>query len=78
MSTSDPRAYWQNYVDRKGGPAKVADELGIPYSTIAGICNGNRGIGRDLADRMAKADPELDPMLLVWVRPETKSRKRAA
>lgn len=77
MSTQDPRLYWQEYVDRVGGPTKVAEKLGIPYSTIAGVSNGSRGIGHDLADRMAKADPDLDPMVLVWVRPEPKGTKAA-
>lgn len=73
MSTQDPRAYWQSYVDGKGGVAKAAETLKIPYSTIAGICNGSRGIGHDLAERMAKADDSLDPMILVWVRPQPKA-----
>ncbi len=64
-----PRTYWQNYVDRHGGPAAVADRLAIPYSTIASICNGWGGIGRKLALRMAKADRSLDPAVLVFVIP---------
>lgn len=79
MSTKDPRAYWQTYVDRNDGPAGVAKKLGIPYQTIASVCNGSRGIGHDLADRMAKADKSLDKSVLVWVRPVAKpKRKRAA
>lgn len=64
----DARTYWNAYVDRIGGPTKVAAHLGIPYSTIAGVCNGSRGIGRDLAAKMAAADPALDASKLVWVR----------
>ncbi|GAB2494109.1 hypothetical protein [Arenimonas alkanexedens] len=64
----DARTYWKAYVEKKGGPTKVAELLGIPYSTIAGVCNGSRGIGRDLAARMAAADPALDASLLLWVR----------
>lgn len=78
MSTRDPRAYWLKYVSDKGGPAKVAEAMGIPYPTIAAVCNGSRGIGHDLAERMAKADPMLDPMVLVWVRPDPKNGKAAA
>jgi hypothetical protein len=54
------RDYWINYVEQNGGPSGVAAKLGIPYSTIAGVCNGSRGIGRRLAIRMATADPTLD------------------
>lgn len=66
---STPRAYWDAYVAENGGAKGVSDKLGIPYPTIAGICNGNRGIGRDLARRMAEADPLLDAMRLIWVEP---------
>lgn len=64
----DARTYWKAYVEKKGGPTKVAELLDIPYSTIAGVCNGSRGIGRDLAARMAAADPKLNASLLLWVR----------
>ena len=65
----EPRDYWSNYVERHGGPTSVAARLDIPYSTIACICNGSRGIGRELARRMADADPELDASVLLWVAP---------
>jgi plasmid maintenance system antidote protein VapI len=65
-----PREYWNHYVERQGGPVKVAEALKIPYSTIAGVCNGSRGIGRKLADRMVAADPLLDRDVLVWVTAE--------
>lgn len=64
----DARAYWSHYVERHGGVPQTAEALGIPYSTIAGICNGSRGIGRELARRMAAKDPLLDENVLVWVR----------
>lgn len=64
-----PRAYWQNYVDKIGGRLAVAERLGIPYSTIACVCNGARGISHKLAQRMVDADPSLDAKVLVWVRP---------
>ena len=48
---------------------REAAKLGIPYSTIAGVCNGTRGIGRDLAARMHRADQTLDASVLLWVRP---------
>ncbi|HDS1569310.1 hypothetical protein [Stenotrophomonas maltophilia] len=62
-----PRTYWNKYVKRQGGAAPTAAALGIPYSTIAGICNGSRGIGRVLAKRMSAADKSLDESVLIWV-----------
>lgn len=63
------REKWTQYVTENGGPTGVANKLGIPYSTIAGVCNGSRGIGRQLAARMAQADDSLDASWLVWVEP---------
>lgn len=65
----DARTYWNSYVETNGGPTGVAAKLDIPYSTIAGICNGNRGIGRSLAKRMAERDSSLDASRLIWVAP---------
>lgn len=62
-----PRTYWNKYVKRQGGVSRTADALGVPYSTVAGICNGSRGIGRVLAKRMAAADSGLDESVLIWV-----------
>lgn len=62
------RDYWNTYVENAGGAVQVSTKLDIPYSTIAGICNGSRGIGHKLAERMAAADPMLDAGRLVWVR----------
>lgn len=64
-----PREYWNQYSDQNGGAVGVSKKLGIPYSTIAGVCNGSRGVGRDLAKRMADADPTLDMKVLVWIEP---------
>lgn len=65
----DARAYWSEYVRRHDGIAATAAHLDLPYSTVAGICNGSRGIGRSLAQRMAAKDALLDAKVLVWVRP---------
>ena len=62
-----PRDYWMHYVETHGGPRGVSERLGTPYSTIAGICNGSRGIGRILAKRFAEADPLLDANRLLWI-----------
>jgi len=74
----DARAYWNSYVERHGGPTGVSAKLGIPYPTIASVCNGSRGIGRLLAKRMAEADPLLDGRVLVWVEATPKSEQDAA
>lgn len=63
----DARTYWDDYVSRHQGAAAVAQRLDIPYSTIAAVCNGHRGIGKKLAQRMASKDSSLDPQVLVWV-----------
>jgi len=63
------RTYWNQYVQKNGGAASVATKLGIPYPTIACICNGSRGIGRVTAQRMANADSSLDKSILIWVTP---------
>ena len=60
----DARTYWDDYVSRNQGATAVAQRLDIPYSTIAAVCNGSRGIGKKLAQRM---DSSLDPQILVWV-----------
>lgn len=72
----DARTYWNHYVEQNDGPVGVHKKLRIPYSTIAGICNGSRGIGHDLAQRMVKADPLLDLSKLIWVR-ASKSKEAA-
>lgn len=65
----DARAYWNSYVEKCGGLAQTAEKLHTPYSTIACISNGSRGIGRNLARRFKEADPEIDETQLVWVAP---------
>jgi hypothetical protein len=74
----DARDYWNHYVEANGGPVGVSEKLALPYSTIAGVCNGSRGIGHDLAKRMVVADPLLDLNKLIWVRPIAKPLKDAA
>src|SRR3546814_14574677 len=63
----DPRSYWNHYVSQHGGPAGTARRLGIPFQTTASICNGNRGLGRKPARRMADQEPLLDTKILLWV-----------
>ena len=64
-----PRDYLNEYIGRHGSIGAAAEHLGIAYSTLAGICNGSRGVGRKLAQRMTAADPLLDANRLVWIRP---------
>lgn len=66
---TDPRTYWDAYVKRAGGLPALAEASGIPYSTLAGVSNGLRGIGRELATRLAEFDPLLDKGLLLQVEP---------
>jgi plasmid maintenance system antidote protein VapI len=72
----DARAYWDHYVERHHGAVAVAALLDLPYSTVASICNGSRGIGRDLARRISDKEPLLDENVLIWVTAE-KKRKAA-
>lgn len=67
------RDYLQAYIDQNGGVPQTAARLGLPYPTFAAIANGTRGISKDMADRMAHADPLLDKARLIWVRPTKKS-----
>ena len=48
----DARTYFLTYVERVGGRKAAAEKLGLPYVTIASVCNGHRGIGKRLAERM--------------------------
>ncbi len=73
-----PRDYWNLYVSNNGGPVGVAKKLEIPFSTIAGICNGSRGIGRVTARRMVQQDPLLDENQLIWVVSGKKPAKQGA
>ncbi len=72
MDTAAARNYWNLYVEKHGGPVGTSKHLDIAYSTIAGICNGNRGIGRELARRMHERDPLLDIETIVWVSADKK------
>lgn len=68
------RQYWDAYIAKRGNDLNaVAEQLKTPYSTIAAITNGTRGIGRQLAARFAECDPELDATKLVWVTATDKS-----
>lgn len=69
-----PLDYLKEYIRQKGGIAKTAKFLGLPYSTLASFANGHRGISPRMARRMADADPLLDANRLIWIRPT----KRAA
>lgn len=62
------RDYLNTYIERHGGVPQTARFLGLPYSTLASIVNGTRGVTPKMARRMAEADPILDPNRLVWIR----------
>ena len=64
----DARKHLNDYVEEVGGRPAAANALGIPYSTMAAICNGTRGIGKDLAQRMAEGSGgRLNADLLIWI-----------
>lgn len=73
-----PRDYLRAYIDRHGGVPATAERLGMPYSSLAAISNGTRGVSPKTAKRMASADPLLDANRLVWIRPipRTSAAKR--
>lgn len=73
-----PRDYLTAYIERHGGVPATARHLGMPYSTLAAINNGTRGISPKTARKMAAADPLLDANRLVWIRPIPRSGKEAA
>lgn len=76
-----PRKYFQNFVKKAGGRPEAAKALGVPYPTLCSICNGYRGISRDMAERMGSASKgALDPSILIWVKAtkSEKPRKKAA
>ncbi len=64
----NPREYLAEYVARNGGAPQCARRLGVPYSTLAAILNGYRGISPQMADRMHAADPMIDRNKIVWIR----------
>lgn len=66
--TMTPREYLAEYVGRNGGAPECARRLGIPYSTLAAVLNGYRGISAQMADRMHAADPMIDRNQIVWIR----------
>lgn len=70
-----PRKYFQNYVKKAGGRTEAAKALRVPYPTLCSICNGYRGISRDMAAYMGStSNGDLDPSILIWVK-ATKSEK---
>lgn len=71
------REYISSYVDKNGGLRPTAKKLGIPYSSLAAIINGYRGIGKNMALRITKASRgELKPEHLIWIK-QTKRQKTA-
>lgn len=74
----DPRDYLRAYIEAKGGIAATASHLGMPYSTLAAINNGTRGVSPKTAKRMAQADPLLEANRLVWIRPTKRAESSEA
>lgn len=75
----DPRSPLLQYIDACGGKPQAAKVLDLPYSTLAAICNGTRGVGKDLARRLEEASGgQLNAQQLVWIRPAREAGTRAA
>lgn len=75
----DARKHLADYVDEIGGKPAAAKALGVPYSTIAAICNGTRGVGKDLAKRMADSSAgRLRAEILIWIKPFDVEPQKAA
>ena len=70
----DARTYFLTYVERVGGRKAAAERLSVPYVTIASVCNGHRGIGKRLAERMQIASGgDLDASRLIWIKPDARA-----
>lgn len=66
----DPREPLLRYVETCEGRPQASEKLGIPYSTLAAICNGTRGVGKDLAQRIEeRSGGVLKAEQLIWIRP---------
>lgn len=65
---NDPRDYFVGAVTNRGGPAAASRYYGIPFTTIASICSGQKGVGPRTARRMVEVDPMLDEGKLMLVR----------
>ena len=72
------RDYLTRYIDSKGGISATAKILGMPYSSLAAIANGYRGISPKQAKKMFAADPMLDANRLIWVRATKTEAGKAA
>ena len=62
------RDYLTRYITNHGGIPATAKRLGMPYSSLAAIANGYRGISPRQAKKMAAADPMLEANRLIWIR----------
>lgn len=68
----DPREPLIAFINTFEGRPQAAEKLGIPYSTLAAICNGTRGVGKDLAQRLEeRSGGALKAEQLIWIRPIT-------
>lgn len=69
----DGRQHLEAAITAKGGTAAAAKAWDIPYPSLRSVENGWRGVSRKQAAKWAsKAGGDLNPDLLVWIRPTKK------
>lgn len=71
MSMSDPREPLFAYIATlPGGRPEAAKKLGISYPLFCHICNGTRGVSKDVAEKMERgSDGLLTAERMVFIRP---------
>lgn len=70
----DGRQHLEAAIKAKGGTVQAAKEWRIPYPSLRSVENGWRGVSRKQAGQWAaKSNGELNPDLLVWIRPTKKT-----
>lgn len=66
----DPREQLFAYIETCGGRPSAAEKLGIPYVLFSHICNGTRGVSKNIAERMEdRSGGLLQASRMVFIRP---------
>lgn len=70
----DPREQLRIYVQGIGGCPAASKKMGIPYSTLAAILNGTRGVGRNMACKLEISSAgRLAADRMIWIKPVQKA-----